>query len=177
MIRNGFTLSGRGERGFTLLEIMIALAVLAVGAVCVLSTFAAAIALHLRREADVRTARVMEEASHQAQLTWNQFQPTKTRPIPEPMKDRSYSRDDSVLYTVEFEPVPGLPEAKPGSAGGVKATVVIREEGSRGAPRVETLFLSRTGFDPADLAGSVTLEEEKKADETRKNDPTGRGGR
>ena len=46
---------------------LIALAILAVGAVCVLSTFAAALALHMRRETDVRTARVMEEARIEAQ--------------------------------------------------------------------------------------------------------------
>ena len=71
-----------GERGFTLLEIMIALAILAVGVVCVLSTFAAAIALHLRRESDVRTARVLEEARVEAQEAWDAYKPPKSGTLP-----------------------------------------------------------------------------------------------
>jgi len=166
------------QRGFTLLEIMIALAILAVGSVCVLSTFAAALALHLRREGDVRTARVMEEARHEAQTAWDAWTPTKARPFPPDMKDVAFSRDTSLYYSVSFQPVSGQPSGPEGTSVGVKAAIrVLRDGDPAGKARTMDFFLVRTGFRPSDKKESVTYEQEKKADKMKKNDPAEKGPR
>ncbi|MCK6479568.1 MAG: prepilin-type N-terminal cleavage/methylation domain-containing protein [Planctomycetes bacterium] len=160
------------QAGFTLLEIMIALAILAVGAICVLSTFAAAIALHMRREDDVRMARVLEEAKAEAQIAWNAWPSTKEKPLPPPVKDKVFSRDSAVSYSIRFELVAGQPLGLDGSANGAAALLTIVREGREDRPREAKVFLSRTGFNPSDLRKSWTWEAEKKADEMRKNDPS-----
>ena len=167
----------RSERGFTLLEIMIALAILAVGAVCVLSTFAAAIALHLRRESDVRTARVLEEARVEAQDVWDNYRPAKGGSLPAPLKDISYNRDPNFSYSVTFEPVDGQPVGVDGRVGAVAAVVRITRDGEagRGRGREARIFLARSGIRPEDLKGSFTYEyEKKKAEEMKTADPSKR---
>jgi prepilin-type N-terminal cleavage/methylation domain-containing protein len=162
----------RREGGFTLLEIMIALALFAVGAVCVLSTFAAAIALHLRRESDVRSARVLEEARRVAQDDWDTFQPTKARPLPAPRKSQPYSRDSAVTYSIAYEAVLGQPKGLDGLPAGVAAVVrVSAGEGTR--EREFRTFLVRTGPRPGELKESWTFEMEKRQEKMRKNDPYG----
>lgn len=168
----------RREGGFTLLEIMIALAILAVGAVCVLSTFAAAIAMHLRREDDVRLARVIEEARFEAQAAWDSHRATRERPLPPALASVPFSRDPKVSYSVSFEAVEGQPKGLDGTANGVSAVVKIVKEGREDRPRVERLMLSRTGFRKEDLQRSQTYEDErKKAGEKEKYDPARRGNR
>jgi len=164
----------RGERGFTLLEIMIALALLAVGAVCVLSTFAAAIALHLRRENDVRAARVLEEASRVAQDDWDSWQATKRNPYPPPRKEQSYSRDDLVAFAITYEAVPGQPKGLDELPSGALAVVRITTAGDRERTREERVFLVRSGPRPGELKSSLTFEKEKDDEKTKKaNDPYG----
>lgn len=165
--------SRRPQSGFTLLEIMIALAILAVGAVCVLSTFAAAIALHMRREDDVRMSRVMEEARTEAQLAWNSWESSKGKPLPPPVRDQTYSRDPAVSYSITFELIEGQPVGLDGSANGAAALVEVRREG-RETPRNVRIFLSRSELRPADFRKSWTYDYEKKADEMKKNDPATR---
>jgi prepilin-type N-terminal cleavage/methylation domain-containing protein len=167
--------SPRTERGFTLLEIMIALAILAVGAVCVLSTFAAAIALHLRRESDVRTARVLEEARVEAQEAWDAYKPPKPGTLPPPLKDLTYNRDPNFTYSVTFEPVDGQPVGADGRVGAVTALVRITREGEGNRAREARIFLARSGIRPEDLKGSLTWEyEKKKAEKMKESDPSKR---
>jgi len=168
-------LGRREDRGFTLLEIMIALAILAVGAVCVLSTFAAAIALHLRRESDVRTARVLEEARVEAQDVWDNHRPAKAGALPQPLKNISYNRDPNFSYSVTFEPVDGQPVGVDGRVGAVAAVVRIARDGEAGRGREARIFLARSGIRPEDLKGSFTHETEmKKAEEMKTADPSKR---
>jgi len=165
--------ASRGQSGFTLLEIMIALAILAVGSVCVLSTFAAAIALHMRREDDVRMTRVLEEARTEAMLGWDSWESTKDRPLPPPVKDQPYSRDSAVSYSITYELIEGQPLGLDGSANGAAAVVAVRREG-RDEAREMRVFLSRSELRPKDFKRSYTFDAEKKADEMKKNDPTRR---
>jgi len=161
------------QGGFTLLEIMIALAVLAVGAVCVLSTFAAAIALHMRREDDVRMARVIDEARTEAQALWNGWRSDRDHPLPPPLKEQPWSRDSSFLYSISFQLIEGQPRGLDGSANGAAALIQVSREGRADRPPKEMLvFLARTEFKDAEMKRSLTWEQEKKADEMRKNDPS-----
>jgi prepilin-type N-terminal cleavage/methylation domain-containing protein len=163
------------DRGFTLLEIMIALAILAVGSICVLSTFAAAIALHMKREANVRGARVMEEARFEAQQAWDAWRPVRGRPLPPALEGLVYSRDRSVSYSISFQPAQGQPKGLDDSTAGVLAVVRVRREGDD--PQKSTtmsFFLTRTGFRPEDMKGSMTFEKEREADKARKYDAGGK---
>jgi len=162
----------RREGGFTLLEIMIALAILAVGAVCVLSTFAAALALHMRRESDVRMARVMEESRTEAQTAWDAWSPTKAAPIPPDLKDVAFSRDASLSYSITFVPVSGQPAGPEGVTAGAKAIVrVLREGDPPEKSRKMEFFLIRSGFSAAEKKTSVSYDQEKALDKLKTNDP------
>ena len=169
--------SARREKGFTLLEIMIALALLAVGAVCVLSTFAAAIALHLRREGDVRAARVLEEAGRVAQDDWDTWNATKRQPFPPPRKEQAYSRDDMVSFAITYESAPGQPKGLDELPAGALAVVKIITAGDQTRVREERLFLVRSGPRPGELKSSLTFENEKKEEKSKPktNNPYGSG--
>ncbi len=158
-------------RGFTLLEIMIALAIFAVGSICVLSAFAAAIALHMKREADVRGARVLEEARLEAQQAWDAWRPQPNRPLPPVLDHLAYSRDTSLTYSITFQPVEGQPRVLDGTPAGVAAEVrVFREGVDPRSARTMRLFLTRSGFRPEDMKESVTYEMEKEADKMKESD-------
>jgi prepilin-type N-terminal cleavage/methylation domain-containing protein len=160
------------ERGFTLLEIMIALAILAVGAVCVLTTFATALALHMRRESDVRMARIMEESRTEAQTAWDAWSPSKAAPFPPDMKDMAYGRDPSLSYSITFVPVSGQPSGPQGVTGGVKAVVRVAREGDPpDRERKMEFFLVRTGFSAAEKKASVSYDAERRADRLKTKEP------
>lgn len=169
---------GRRQGGFTLLEIMIALAILAVGAVCVLTTFAAALALHMKRESDVRMARVMEETRTEAQTAWDAWNPTKAFPFPPDLKEAAFSRDPALSYSIVFAPVSGQPAGPEGVTAGAKAIVRVRREGDP-PDRVRTLefLLVRSGFSAAERKTSVSYEQERKADKLKTNEPGKSGPR
>ena len=161
----------RREGGFTLLEIMISLAILAVGAVCVLTTFAAALALHMRRESDVRTARVMEESRTEAQTAWDAWSPTRAAPYPPDLKDLAYSRDASLSYSITYVPVSGQPAGPDGVTAGVKAIARVHREGDPPEKvRKMEFFLVRSGFSAAEKKTSVSYEQEKRADKLKTKD-------
>jgi len=168
---------GSRERGFTLLEIMIALALFAVGAVCVLSTFAAAIALHMKREGDVRAARVLEEARRVAQDDWDHYEPTKRNPFPPERKGQPYSRDAGITYSIVYGAVAGQPRGLDGLPSGASATVRVVTGGDATRYREFQTFLVRTSPRPADLKESLTFEQEKRLQKMKKNDPYGGGGK
>ena len=166
----------RSEGGFTLLEIMVALAILAVGAICVLATFATALALHMQREEKDRLVRVLDEAMAEAQTSWDAHRPTKDRPCPPAIKDMPYSRDASLSYSVIFSTAEGIPRGLDGAPSGVLAQVSVVREGLRDHPKEETRVLWRAGFRPEDMKESLTFEQEKK-DDKKKYDPGDKKGR
>ena len=158
---------GASEKGFTLLEIMVALAILAVGSVCVLATFATAIALHMKREENVRLVRVMEEARNEAQAAWDLHRPTKDHAFPRPLKDIPYSRDPGLSFSITFGPVEGQPQGLDGTQSGVSALVKVMREGQKDRPREETIILTRTGFRMEEMKDSFTFEKEKQEHKTK----------
>lgn len=168
----------RRPSGFTLLEIMVALAILAVGAVCVLSTFAAALMLHSERVEKGRVRLALDEARAEVQAAWDGFRPTKAKPLPDPIKDAVYSRDPAVTWSAAFEPVEGAPVGLDGSTRGAVAVVTLVRDGRKDRPREVRVPLSRTGFTKEDLRESVTYEAERRSDQQKpKKDPSERGPR
>ncbi|MHC4225308.1 MAG: type IV pilus modification PilV family protein [Planctomycetota bacterium] len=65
------------QDGFTLLEVMIAMSILAVGAASVLGIFVAAVQWHSQRVEDNRITRLYNFARQHAQNTFNSFDPSK----------------------------------------------------------------------------------------------------
>lgn len=85
----------RVEQGFTLLEILIAMIVLAVGGVSILSLFTRAVQLQYRSVIEERKASVLAEAVPKAQELLNQHLPTAEQPVPtvDPLKLDKWSRE------------------------------------------------------------------------------------
>ena len=73
------------EGGFTLLEVMIAMSILALGATSILSVFVAAVSFQTQRVENNRLTELRNWARHHAQVTFNNFDPTadKNRPVPD----------------------------------------------------------------------------------------------
>jgi hypothetical protein len=155
---------------------MIALAILAVGAVCVMSTFAAAIALHMRREDDIRSARVLEEARQEAQQAWDAWRPSGKQALPPPLENIAWGRDPNVAYSISFEAVPGQPLGLDGSPAGVNALVRVIREGQEARPRAREMriFVVRSGFRAEDMKGSYTFDREKEQQKMKSQDPSSR---
>lgn len=70
------------QRGFTLLEVMLATGLLAVGSVSVLVVLATAAGFASKRQAQQRLAQVLEEARYEALATVNTFRPSEEFPLP-----------------------------------------------------------------------------------------------
>ena len=65
----------RGNRGFSLLEVMVATSILAVGTVSVLAIFASAVGFANRRQSQAELAQVLEEARSEARVLVDAFRP------------------------------------------------------------------------------------------------------
>jgi Tfp pilus assembly protein PilV len=74
------------KSGSTLLEVMIAMSILALGATSILSIFVAAVSFQTQRVENNRITELRNWARHHAQIAFNRFDPTKVkkgeRPIP-----------------------------------------------------------------------------------------------
>ena len=72
--------------GFTLLEVMIAMSILALGATSILSVFVAAVSFQTQRVEDNRLTEMRNFARHHAQVVWNNYDPVNRKkgekPIP-----------------------------------------------------------------------------------------------
>lgn len=79
----------RFQQGFTLLEVMIAMSILALGATSILSVFVAAVSFQTQRVEDNRLTELRNWARHHAQTQFDAFDPNKVKkgekPIPAPI--------------------------------------------------------------------------------------------
>ena len=109
--------SPRSGAGFTLLEVMIAMSILALGATSILSIFVAAVSFHTQRVENNRITELRNWARNHAQIAFNNFDPTKVkkgdRPIPKKIvvdltADGSASQSNDPLILEAADKYPGF---------------------------------------------------------------------
>lgn len=167
----------RRDRGFTLLEVMMATTVLAVGTVSVLMVFGTAIAFAHRRQAQQELTQVVAEARSEARSLVNRWRPAK--PVA-PAPGKKPSKDEPVVvpttpagaeaetavkpsqvisgyqYSIRFDPVRReTPEA------GWRTTITVTW-GDRKSHQESRVLLADVIPDE-ELASSRTYEEERAA--------------
>ncbi len=153
-------LSGGGgsSGGFTLLEVLLATSLLAVGAVSVLVVLASAAGFAAQRQGQQRLTQVLEEARNDARAIANSFRPTKDAPLPGG-SDATFEPKTSALYigyqwTSKFAHVDNdVPEA----GYRVRVSVVYGDE----QEHVENLIVGTDTVPDEEFLTSRTYEEQK----------------
>ncbi|MFN0008160.1 MAG: type II secretion system protein [Planctomycetota bacterium] len=79
------------DRGFTLLEVMVATSILAVGTVSVLAVFASAVGFANRRQTQAELSQVLDEARSEARSLVDGFRPGKTGPAQKGRKPTTFA--------------------------------------------------------------------------------------
>jgi len=149
----------RGERdGFTLLEVLLATSLLAVGAVSVLVVLASAAGFAAQRQGQQRLTQVLEEARSDARAIANSFRATKGSALPGGT-DATFEPKTSALYvgyqwTSQFAHVdPQVPEA------GYRVRVTVRFGDAQ--EHTENLIVGTDTVPAEEFQTSTTYEEQK----------------
>ena len=151
-----------GERGFTLLEILLALIILAVAGVSVISIFAAAVALQYDAVVYERQSRIIPDVVAEAQLAIDAHVPTVEQRLPANIERKpvsQYPRD--FAFEVSFTAPPGV-----SSLEGAKASITIYYRDRPLEPLVR--FIQRTTFAQTELEKSVSYQKDRSAEEEPK---------
>jgi prepilin-type N-terminal cleavage/methylation domain-containing protein len=155
----GMTLAvPKKEEGFTLLEILLAMMILAVGGVGILSLFAAAVGHQYRAVVKERQAAILTSVVSEMQQRVNEHTPTPERPLPADIALRpveGHERDFQV--EVKFS----APGAFPPGEGAI-ANITLYYRGGR--PYTVMRVLQRTVFAKSELKSLVSYDRDKKAD-------------
>ena len=149
---------GTSAAGFTLLEILIAMTILALGGVMVISLFAAAVAMQYDSVVDRHKAEILSEVVAETQRVMNAYEPEEGKPVPPPIERRAapqYARDFE--YSVTFTAAPDVPEGE-----GAVAQIVLYYRGNQLDP-VEHV-LQRTVFTKAAREKLLSYERDKEAE-------------
>lgn len=160
--------------GFTLLEILLATSILAVGTTSVLVVFATAAGMASQRQVNLRREQVVDEARHHAQALVDAFRPsTEKTAAPAPKKgDKSAAsaaaiapakvtakksdRYDGFDYDLTFEPRDrAVPEK------GYDVVIVVHYGGGE-LSTTATTTLMQTLIPPEEFETSLTWQEERK---------------
>ncbi len=149
----------RNERGFTLLEILLAMIILVVGGTSVISLFAAAVSLQYDATLNQRKALILADLVAEAQMTYDAFPGTPEKPLPPDIARRpapQFPRDFDVA--VSFKEAGAFPPAE-----GAVANIILFFKG-RELPPVERI-LQRSVFTAKDLETSLSHALEKRLDQ------------
>lgn len=145
------------DAGFTLLEIMLATSLLAVGSISVLVVFATAAGLAAKRQGDQRLTQVIEEARSRAQQVVNEFEPTQDVKAPGEDGKLPATASESYggyVYSLGFEPTnPLVPEAG--------YDVAVNIEYGDGLSYQETFVIGANIIPEQEFARSMTYERER----------------
>jgi prepilin-type N-terminal cleavage/methylation domain-containing protein len=152
------------EDGFTLLEILMAMIILAVGGVGVLSLFAAAVGLQYESVIDQRKAMILSDVVADAQQIINRHAPVKEQMLPAEVEKQAttqYPRDFE--YSMKFSGAGMFP---PGEGAVAEITLYYRGATLDTVRRI----LQRTVFSKQEIEKSISYEADKKADQQKEAD-------
>jgi prepilin-type N-terminal cleavage/methylation domain-containing protein len=171
---------GRGRGGFTLLEVMIATSILAVGTVSVMAVFASAVGFANRRQANAEMSEVLQEARSEAHVLVDTFKQPKTGSPAATTRDKTKSAPATMpggpggkvaekqstihagyRYELQFTPVlRDVPEA------GYRTAIIVRY--GDGQEYVETLAVLPSSIPDEEFSYSSSFEEESAGRADRK---------
>jgi prepilin-type N-terminal cleavage/methylation domain-containing protein len=168
----------RRSRGFTLLEVLLATSIMAVGTTSVLVVIATAAGMASQRQVNVRREQVMDEARHDAQQIVDTFrvprnsgvtvlpakapgkpaakaEPAAAPTIPGKVDGKRSTRFDGFTYDLTFDPRDrNVPEK------GYDVTIVVHYGGGELSATTQTTLIATT-IAEEEFASSMTYEEEK----------------
>lgn len=170
-------------RGFTLLEVMIATSILAVGTVSVMAVFASAVGFANRRQSNAEMSEVLQEARSEAHVIVDTFKPPKAAAAaaaiskdrskkaasPDPMPggptgkvaEKQSSIHAGYRYEMQFSPVlRDVPES------GYRTAITVRW--GDGQEYVETLAVLPSSIPDEEFSYSQTFDEESAGRADRK---------
>jgi prepilin-type N-terminal cleavage/methylation domain-containing protein len=169
----------KAQKGFTLIEVLIAMSILAVGAASILSIFTWAVAFYQKRVEDNRLTGVYNHVVAHALARWNEFDPASVQPgqpkvppkivadlrgdVPpdttDPMILDAWQKYRGFQYTITFEES----DLFPANGQTVVADIEIRGlSGERDEASSHKFVLSRTNAPLAERFRSPSLEERDK---------------
>lgn len=165
------------SRGFTLLEVMLATSILAVGTVSVLMVFASALGFANRRQAGAQLTDVLDEARSEARVLVNAWRPPSSATSAS-SKNRSsgttlpYANDgvvpekqsslyDGYRFALKFDTVQrGVPEA------GIRTTITVKW--GDGLEKAETFVVLPSQIPMEEFTYSTTFDAESSGKADRK---------
>ena len=149
----------RPDAGFTLLEIVVAMTILAIGGVSIVALFAAAVQLQYKASIEDNVSLLLEPMHQIAQDRVDEYNYDPENPAPEPIELTDVPSQPGYRYEMTFQPAdPRL--ALPGEGYWVKL-LIHPPGGGRpvGPPRL--WFIKRQIYTREELMRSVTYEEER----------------
>lgn len=164
----------RSSPGFTLLEVLLATAIMAVGTTSVLVVIATAAGMASQRQVNVRREQVIDEARHDAQAIVDAFRPGKPGPAapavkgkaaakvntavaiaPDKVEGRRSARFDGFTYDLDFSPQDRQVPEK-----GYDVGITVHYGGGELTASASTTLMSTTIADD-EFTTSTTWEEER----------------
>jgi len=164
----------RTSPGFTLLEVLLATAIMAVGTTSVLVVIATAAGMASQRQVNVRREQVLDEARHDAQAMVDAFRPGKLAPVapvekgkksakvdtgvkltPDKVEGKQSTRFNGFTYDISFSPQDRQVPEK-----GFDVAIVVHYGGGELSATAQTTMISTTIADD-EFTTSSTFEAER----------------
>jgi prepilin-type N-terminal cleavage/methylation domain-containing protein len=172
------TMRRRVSLGFTLLEVLLATAIMAVGTTSVLVVIATAAGMASQRQVGVRREQVVDEARHEAQAMVDAFDPgvpetgpqviatrsgaakpaSSTKQAPDKVIGKKSSRYEGFSYDLAFDPKdPAVPEM------GFDVSITLHYGGGELTYAAPTASMISKTISDDEFKRSITYLEEQKA--------------